>query len=64
MNFFFELEPWLRTKLTQDERGANMVEYILLIALIVLAAIGAVVFLRTSIVDVLYEPSASTLSNL
>ncbi len=40
---------WLRAKLGGDERGANLVEYILLVALIALAVIAAVVFLAGGI---------------
>jgi Flp pilus assembly pilin Flp len=42
----FVLRTWLQAKFTRDERGASMVEYILLVALIALAVIAAVVFLR------------------
>ena len=45
MNFFV-LKTWLESRFTKDERGANLVEYILLVALIALAVIAAVVFLR------------------
>jgi len=45
MNFFV-LRSWIQAKLGRDERGANLVEYILLVALIALAVIAAVVFLR------------------
>ena len=45
MNIFV-LRTWLRAKLQQDQRGASLVEYILLVALIALAVIAAVVFLR------------------
>ena len=45
MNLFV-LKTWLQTKLSKDERGANLVEYILLVALIALAVIAAVIFLR------------------
>ena len=45
MNLFV-LRTWLQAKFTTDERGASMVEYILLVALIALAVIAAVVFLR------------------
>ena len=45
MNIFV-LRTWLQAKFTKDERGASMVEYILLVALIALAVIAAVVFLR------------------
>jgi pilus assembly protein Flp/PilA len=40
------LRTWLQAKFTNDERGASMVEYILLVALIALAVIAAVVVLR------------------
>jgi Flp pilus assembly pilin Flp len=39
------VKAWLQTKFTDTERGANLVEYILLVALIALAVIAAVVFL-------------------
>jgi pilus assembly protein Flp/PilA len=39
------LKTWLQAKFSTDERGANLVEYILLVALIALAVIAAVVFL-------------------
>ena len=45
MNLFI-LKTWLEAKFGKDEEGASMVEYILLVALIALAVIGAVVFLR------------------
>ena len=45
MNLFV-LRTWLQAKFTKDERGASMVGYILLVALIALAVIAAVVFLR------------------
>ncbi len=45
MNLFV-LKTWLQARFTKDERGANMVEYILLVALIALAVIAAVVFLQ------------------
>ena len=44
MNLFV-LRTWLEAKFAKDERGASMVEYILLVALIALAVIAAVVFL-------------------
>jgi Flp pilus assembly pilin Flp len=43
MNLYV-LKAWLLAR--GDERGASMVEYILLVALIALAVIAAVVFLR------------------
>ena len=50
MNLFV-LRTWLQAKFTKDERGASMVEYILLVALIALAVIAAVVFLRGQVSD-------------
>jgi Flp pilus assembly pilin Flp len=47
----FVLKTWLQTKLATDERGANLVEYVLLVALIALAVIAAVVFLRGQVSD-------------
>ncbi len=38
------LSSWLKTRLA-DERGANLVEYGLLLALVVLVAIGAITLL-------------------
>lgn len=45
MNLFV-VRTWLTARFTKTERGASMVEYILLVALIALAVIAAVVFLR------------------
>jgi Flp pilus assembly pilin Flp len=45
MNFFV-MKTWLEAKFNKDEKGAGLVEYILLVALIALAVIAAVVFLR------------------
>ena len=45
MNLFV-VRTWLIARFTNSERGASMVEYILLVALIALAVIAAVVFLR------------------
>ncbi|MFA5883705.1 MAG: Flp family type IVb pilin [Acidimicrobiia bacterium] len=50
MNLFM-LKTWLQTKLGKDEQGANLVEYILLVALIALAVIGAVMFMRGQVSD-------------
>jgi pilus assembly protein Flp/PilA len=36
---------WLQARFTTTERGASMVEYILLVALIALAVLAAVTFL-------------------
>jgi Flp pilus assembly pilin Flp len=48
MNLFV-LKTWLETKLQKDEDGASLVEYILLVALIALAVIAAVIFLRNQV---------------
>ncbi|GIU87658.1 MAG TPA: hypothetical protein VNN07_07245 [Candidatus Tectomicrobia bacterium] len=42
---------WLVARTTKTERGANLVEYILLVAFIALLVIAAVVFLRQQIGD-------------
>lgn len=55
-------KTWLQTKLTKDETGANLVEYILLVALIALAVIGAVMFLRGQMVDK-FNYAGSKISN-
>jgi pilus assembly protein Flp/PilA len=44
MNLFV-LRTWLQARFTATERGASMVEYILLVALIALAVLAAVSFL-------------------
>ena len=41
MNLFV-LKTWLQAKFSNDERGASMVEYILLVALIALAVVVAI----------------------
>ena len=61
MNLFV-LKTWLQAKLSNDERGATMVEYILLVALIALAVIAAVVFLRAQ-VQAKFSDAGSQLSN-
>ena len=45
MNLFV-MRTWLQAKFAKDEAGASMVEYILLVALIALAVIAAVSFLK------------------
>jgi len=44
MNLYV-VRTWLQARLTTTERGASMVEYILLVALIALAVLAAVSFL-------------------
>ena len=58
----FVLKSWLQAKFVQDEQGANLVEYILLVALIAIAVIAAVVFLRSQ-VSAKFDRSGSTLSS-
>jgi len=48
MNLFVT-RTWLQAKFSKDEKGASMVEYILLVALIALAVIAAVVFLKNQV---------------
>jgi Flp pilus assembly pilin Flp len=50
MNLFV-LRTWLQARFTATERGASMVEYILLVALIALAVIAAVSFLGRGMTD-------------
>jgi pilus assembly protein Flp/PilA len=61
MNLFV-MRTWLQAKFSNDERGASMVEYILLVALIALAVIAAVVFLRGQIQSK-FSDAGSQLSN-
>jgi len=61
MNLFV-LRSWLQAKFTKDERGASMVEYILLVALIALAVVAAVVFMRTQLQHS-FSDAGSKLSN-
>ena len=48
MNLFV-LKTWLQARLARDERGANLVEYVLLVSLIAIAVIGAVMFLSSQL---------------
>jgi pilus assembly protein Flp/PilA len=50
MNLFV-LRTWLEARFTATERGASMVEYILLVALIALAVLAAVSFLGRGMTD-------------
>ncbi len=43
MNLFI-LKTWLEAKFVKDEQGANLVEYIFLVAFIAIAVIAAVNF--------------------
>jgi Flp pilus assembly pilin Flp len=62
MNLFV-LKTWLQARFAKDERGANLVEYILLVALIALAVIAAVVFLRGEVNDKFSETGSKLSSN-
>jgi Flp pilus assembly pilin Flp len=59
----FVVRTWLSAKFTKSERGASMVEYILLVALIALAVIAAVVFLRDQM-DSKFNEAGSQVSRL
>jgi len=61
MNLFV-MRTWLEAKFNKDEDGASMVEYILLVALIALAVIAAVVFLRSQ-VSTKFSTAGSRLSS-
>jgi pilus assembly protein Flp/PilA len=39
------VRTWIKARFGRDERGANLVEYLLLLSLIAIAVMGAVVFL-------------------
>jgi len=45
MTQYFFLKTWLQARYSNDERGANLVEYILLVGLIAIFVIVAVSFL-------------------
>jgi Flp pilus assembly pilin Flp len=62
MNLYV-LKTWLQAKFTKDERGANLVEYILLVALIALAVIAAVIFLRGQVSSKFNEAGSKLSSN-
>ena len=62
MNLYV-LKTWLQTKFTRDERGASLVEYILLVALIALAVIAAVIFLRGQVSSKFNEAGSKLSTN-
>ena len=62
MNLFV-LKTWLETKLQKDEDGASLVEYILLVALIALAVIAAVIFLRSQVQSKFSEAGSKLSTN-
>ncbi len=56
------IRTWLQAKFTNTQRGASMVEYILLVALIALAVIAAVTFLSGQM-NAKFNNEGSTLSS-
>ena len=46
--FAFFVAPWMRARFGRTERGASLVEYVLLVMLIVLVCIASVAFFGTS----------------
>lgn len=60
---FEYLTGWVRAKFGQDERGASLVEYALLLALIAVVCIIAVTALGGSASEKLQETSDSISSN-
>jgi Flp pilus assembly pilin Flp len=61
VDFFVVLHGWLRARVGRDERGANLVEYLLLLSLIAIAVMGAVIFLGSQISPV-FNHAGSSLS--
>jgi len=61
MNLFV-VRTWLQARFTNTERGATMVEYILLVALIAMAVIAAVAFMRDQL-QVRFSDAGSKVSN-
>jgi Flp pilus assembly pilin Flp len=62
MNMFV-LKTWLEAKLNKDEDGASLVEYILLVALIALAVIAAVIFMRSQVQSKFSEAGSKLSTN-
>jgi len=62
MNLFV-LKTWLEAKMNKDEDGASLVEYILLVALIALAVIAAVIFLRGQVQNKFSEAGSKLSTN-
>jgi pilus assembly protein Flp/PilA len=48
MNFYV-LKTWTRARLARDERGANLVEYLLLVGLIAIAVMAAIIYLGSQL---------------
>jgi Flp pilus assembly pilin Flp len=60
MNLFV-LKTWLQAKFTKDERGANLVEYLLLVTLIAMAVMAAVLFMGKQL-DSSFDSAGSKVS--
>ena len=61
MNLFV-FKTWIQAKFSHDDRGATLVEYILLVALIALAVIAAVMFMRGEVINKMNQ-AGSKVSN-
>ena len=59
----FVVRTWLQARFSKSERGASMVEYILLVALIALAVMAAVLFLGQEL-NSKFNEAGSTVSRL
>jgi pilus assembly protein Flp/PilA len=62
MNLFV-LKTWLESRMKKDEEGASLVEYILLVALIALAVIAAVIFMRSQVQSKFSEAGSKLSTN-
>ena len=60
MNLFV-LRTWLQARFTKDERGANLVEYLLLVTLIAMAVMAAVLFMGKQL-DSSFDSAGSKVS--
>jgi Flp pilus assembly pilin Flp len=58
MNLFV-FKTWLESKFANDERGANLVEYILLVALIALVVMAAVTIFQGKVSQKFKDASSS-----
>jgi Flp pilus assembly pilin Flp len=45
----FVLKTWIQARRARDERGANLVEYLLLVGLIAIAVMAAIAFLGSQL---------------
>jgi pilus assembly protein Flp/PilA len=55
------VRTWFEARFGRDERGANLIEYLLLLGLVAIAVMGAVVFLGTQL-SPKYNQAGSQLS--